>query len=136
LPYPVVWPSAWSRVHLRKIMSNTVISKLWDVCRTQSCDSLCDLEIIWGLKMSNLLNLIFYSLACLLTCTNWVLICICVRLAKHASRIIVAFFEMMPSEFIYVFLLRYESLCLWWTWLTCVFTLFHILAFGYLLVIF
>jgi hypothetical protein len=47
------------------------------------------------------MNLITYSLACLLTCTNWVLSCICDRLAKHASRIFVALFEMMPSEFIY-----------------------------------
>jgi hypothetical protein len=46
-------------------------------------------------------NLIAYSLACLLTCTNGVLSCICERLVKHASRILVALFEMMSSEFIY-----------------------------------
>jgi hypothetical protein len=51
--------------------------------------------------MSKLLNLIAYSLACLLTCTNSVLSCICERLAMHASRNFVALFEMMPSEFIY-----------------------------------
>jgi hypothetical protein len=103
LPYPVVWPSTWSRNHLRKIMSNTVISKLRGVCRTQSCDPPYSLEIIWGLKMSKLLNLISYSLACLLTCINWVLSCICERLVKHASRIIVALFEMMFGEFIYAY---------------------------------
>jgi hypothetical protein len=47
-------------------------------------------------------NLIAYSLACLLTCINRVLSCICERLAKHASQIFVALFEMMHSEFIYV----------------------------------
>jgi hypothetical protein len=51
-------------------MSNTVIWKLQGICRTQSCNPLCGLEIIYGLKMSKLLNLIAYSLACLLTCTN------------------------------------------------------------------
>jgi hypothetical protein len=51
-------------------MSNMVISKLWDVYCTQSCDPPRDLEITWGLKMSKLLNLIAYSLACLLTCTT------------------------------------------------------------------
>jgi hypothetical protein len=49
-------------------------------------------------------NLIAYSLTCLLTCTNWVLSCICEHLAKHASRIFVALFEMMSSEFIYAYL--------------------------------
>jgi hypothetical protein len=101
LSYPVVRPSARSKDHLRKIMSNTVISKLQGVCRTQSCDPPHGLEIIWWLKMSKLLNLIAYSLACLLTYTNWVLSCICEHLKKHASRISVALFEMMSSEFIY-----------------------------------
>jgi hypothetical protein len=81
-------------------MFNTVISKLRGVCRTQSCDPLRGLEITWGLKMSKLLILIAYSLVCLLTCANWVLSCICERLVKHASRIFVALFEMMPSEII------------------------------------
>jgi hypothetical protein len=62
LPYPVVWPSARCRDHLRKIMSNTVILKLQIVCRTQLCNHPCGLEIIWWLKMSKLLNLIAYSL--------------------------------------------------------------------------
>jgi hypothetical protein len=81
--------------------SNMMISKLRGVCRTQSCDPPHSLEITWGLKMSKLLNLIAYSLACLLTCTNWVLSCICERLAKHMSRIFVALVEMMSSECIY-----------------------------------
>jgi hypothetical protein len=51
--------------------------------------------------MSKLLNLITYSLACLLTSTNRLLSFICEHLAKHASRIFVALFEMMLSEFIY-----------------------------------
>jgi hypothetical protein len=78
-----------------------VIWKLRGVCRTQSCDPphgleiIWGMEIIWGLKISKLLNLIAYLLACLLTCTNWVLSCICERLAKHASRISIALFEMM-----------------------------------------
>jgi hypothetical protein len=81
--------------------SNMMISKLWGVCHTKSCDHPCGIEITWGLKISKLLNLITYSLACLLTCTNWVLSCICEHLAKHASQIFVALFEMMPSKFIY-----------------------------------
>jgi hypothetical protein len=48
--------------------------------------------------MSKLLNLIDNSLACLLTCTNWVLSCICKRLVKHMSRIFVALFEMMLTS--------------------------------------
>jgi hypothetical protein len=45
LSYLVVRPSVQFRDHLRKIISNMVILKLWGVCRTQSCDSPCDLEI-------------------------------------------------------------------------------------------
>jgi hypothetical protein len=86
---------------LRKIMFNTMISKRWGVCHTQSCDPPRGLEIIW-LKMSKLLNLIAYSLDCLLTYTNWALSCICENLAKHASQIIVAYFEMIYILFIYV----------------------------------
>jgi hypothetical protein len=82
-------------------MSNTVVLRLRGVCCTQSCGPLCDLEITWGFKMSKLLNLIAYLLACLFTYTNWVLSCICERLIKHVSRIFFALFEMMPSEFIY-----------------------------------
>jgi hypothetical protein len=52
--------------------------------------------------MSKLLNLIAYSLVCLLTCTKCVLSCICERLVKHASRIIVAHLEMIYVLFIYV----------------------------------
>jgi hypothetical protein len=48
--------------------------------------------------MSKLLNLITYSLACLLTCTNWVFSCICERLVKHVSQIFVALFEMMLAS--------------------------------------
>jgi hypothetical protein len=48
--------------------------------------------------MSKLLNLIAYSLACLLTCTNWILSCICEHLANHASRIFVALFEMVLAS--------------------------------------
>jgi hypothetical protein len=101
LLYPVVWPSAQSRDHLRKIISNTVISKLRGVWRTQSCDPLRCVEIICGLKMSKLLNIIAYSLVCLLTCTNWVLSYICEHLAKHASQINVAHLEMISILFIY-----------------------------------
>jgi hypothetical protein len=35
-------------------MSNTVVSKLWGVYRTQSCDPPRGLEITWGLKISKL----------------------------------------------------------------------------------
>jgi hypothetical protein len=101
LPYQVEWPSTWSRDHLRKIMSNRVILKLWGVYYTQLYDPQQGLEIIWGFKMSKLLYLISYSLACLLTCTNWVLSCICEHLAKHASWIIVAHLEMISILFIY-----------------------------------
>jgi hypothetical protein len=101
LPYLVVWPSTWSRDYLRKTISNTVILKLQSVCRTQMCNPLRGLEIIWGFKMSTLLNLITYSLACLLTCTNWALSCVCERLAKHASWIIVAHHEMISILFIH-----------------------------------
>jgi hypothetical protein len=81
--------------------SNTVISKLQGVYRTQSCDPPCGLEIIWGLIISKMLNLIAYSLKCLLTCTNWALSYICERLTKHTSQIIVAHFEMISILFIY-----------------------------------
>jgi hypothetical protein len=100
LLYTVVWPFARSRDHLRKIMSNMVILKLRGVCRTQSCDPPRDLEIIWGFKMSKLLNVIAYWLACLLTCTNWAISCICDHLAKHTSQIIVAYLEMVSILFI------------------------------------
>jgi hypothetical protein len=85
-------------------MSNMVISKLRGVFRTKSCDPPRSLEITWGPKMSKLLNLIIYSLACLLTCINWVLCCICECLAKHASRISVALFEMMLAS-LYILIL-------------------------------
>jgi hypothetical protein len=101
LSYPVVRPSTCSRDHLRKIMYNTEISKLQGIYRTQSSDPPRGLKIIWGIKMSKLLNLIVYSLVCLLTCTNWVLSCICERLVKHASRIIVAHIEIISILFIY-----------------------------------
>jgi hypothetical protein len=107
LSYPVVRPSVWSRDHLRNVqygdwwMSNMVILKLWGVSRTQLCDPARGVEIIWGLKMSKMLNLIAYSLACLVTCTNWVICCIYEHLAKHTSWIFVALFEMIPSEFIF-----------------------------------
>jgi hypothetical protein len=51
--------------------------------------------------MSKLLNLIAYSLACLLTCTSLVLSCICEHLIKCASQIIVAHLEMIYVLFIY-----------------------------------
>jgi hypothetical protein len=79
-------------------ISNTVISKLRGVSRTQSYNSQRGLEIIWGLKMNTLLNLVAYSLTCLLTCTNWVLSCICERLVKYASWISIALFEMMLAS--------------------------------------
>jgi hypothetical protein len=101
LPYPVVWPSTRSRDYLRKIMSNTVILKLRDVYCTQTCDPPRGLEIIWGFKMSKLLNIIAYSLACLLTCINWALSCICEHLANHASWIIFAHLDMISILFIY-----------------------------------
>jgi hypothetical protein len=118
-------------------MSNTVISKLWSVCRTQSCDPPRGLEITWGLKMSKLLNLIAYSLACLLTCINWVLSCICEHLGKHVSQIFVALFQMMPSEFIYAYLDWDRSLYACCDLLNILihFISYHILAHGYLLVI-
>jgi hypothetical protein len=108
LPYPVVQPSTWSRDHLRKIMSNMVISKLWGVCCTQLCDPWHGLEIIWGLRMSKLLNLIVYSLEWLVTCTNWALSCICDHLAKHVSQIIIPHLEMISILLIYA--------CRAWDW--------------------
>jgi hypothetical protein len=54
--------------------------------------------------MSKLLNLIAYTFAYLLTYTNIALSCICERLAKHASQIIVAHFEMI-SIFLYMLIL-------------------------------
>jgi hypothetical protein len=94
-------PSARSRDHLRKIISNMMILKLRGICRTQSCDPPCGLDITWGFKMSKLLNLIAYSLACLLTCINWVLSCICEHFAKQVSRTIVAHLEMISILSIY-----------------------------------
>jgi hypothetical protein len=51
--------------------------------------------------MSKLLNLITYSLACLLIYINYVLSCICERVTKHTYRISVAFGG--PSDFIYAY---------------------------------
>jgi hypothetical protein len=85
-----------------------VISKLRGVCRTQLRDHLRGLEIIWQFKMSKLLNLSAYSLACLLPCTNWDISCICQCLAKHVSQIIVAHFEMISIFYIHA--------CLAWYW--------------------
>jgi hypothetical protein len=53
--------------------------------------------------MSKLLNLIAYSLAYLLTCTNIVLSCICEHLVKHISRIIVALLKMISILFIHAY---------------------------------
>jgi hypothetical protein len=44
--------------------------------------------------MSKLLN----SIACLLTCINLVLSCICECLVKHTSQIFIALFEMMLAS--------------------------------------
>jgi hypothetical protein len=54
--------------------------------------------------MSKLLNVIAYSLACLLTCTNWALSCTCEHLAKNASQIIVAHLEMISILFMHAYL--------------------------------
>jgi hypothetical protein len=116
-------------------MSNTVILKLWGVCRTQSCDPPRGLEITRGLKMSKLLNLIANSLACLLTCTIWVLRCICEFLAKHTSRISVTLFEMMFASLYMLVLVEIEVFMVVVELLNLLFTSFHILAHGYLLVI-
>jgi hypothetical protein len=116
-------------------MSNTVILKLRGVYRIQSCDPSRCLEITWRLKMSKLLNLITYSLAYLLTCTNWVLSCICERSIKHASRIFVALFEMMLASLHMLVLVEIGVLMLMVDLLNLLFTSFHILALGYLLVI-
>jgi hypothetical protein len=113
-------------------MSNTVVSKLWGVYHTQSCDPSLGLEITWGLKMSKLLNLIAYLLACLLTCINWVLSCICERLVKHVSRISVALFEIMLAS---LYMLEIGVFMLVVDLLNLLFTLSHILAPDYLLVI-
>jgi hypothetical protein len=96
-----VWPSVQSRDHLRITTSNRVILKLLGVCRTKSCDTPHGLGINWGFKMCKLLNLIIYSLACLLTCTNWALSCTCEHLAKHTYQIIIAHLEMISILFIY-----------------------------------
>jgi hypothetical protein len=79
-----------------------VILKLRDVCHTLSCNSQRGLEIIWRRKMSKLLNLIAYSLACLLTCTIRALSCVCECLAKHASQIFVGHLEMISILFMHV----------------------------------
>jgi hypothetical protein len=116
-------------------MSNTVILKLRGVCRIQSCDPPRGLEIIWGLKMSKLLNLIVFSLACLLTCINWVLSYICERLTKHVYRIFVALFEMMLASLYMLVLVEICVLMLMMNLLSLLFTSCYILAHGYLLVI-
>jgi hypothetical protein len=136
LPYSIVRPSAWSIDHLRKIISNPVILKLRGVCHTQSCDPPHGLEIIWGLKMSKLLNLIAYSIVCLLTCTNWVLSCICERLAKHASQIIVAHLEMIYSCLYMLVSLEIEVIMLVVTLLKLLHNLISYLAPCYMFVIY
>jgi hypothetical protein len=92
LPYTVVRPSTWSKGHLRNVQYGS-LEALGCLPYLVMWPSL-SLEITWGLKISKLLNLIAYSFACLLTCTNWVLSCICEHLAKHASQISIALFEM------------------------------------------
>jgi hypothetical protein len=116
-------------------ISNMVIWKLRCICRTQSCDPPRGLEIIWGLKMSKILNLIAYSLAYLLNCTNWVLSCICERLVKHTSRISVALFEMMLASLYILVLVEIEVFMFVVNLLILIFTSFHILAHGYLIFI-
>jgi hypothetical protein len=80
------------------------------------------------------MNLIAYSLACLLICTNRFLSCICERLAKHAILNCVALVEMMSSKFMCLFWLRWESYACGGL-LNLLIHFFHILAHGYLLVI-
>jgi hypothetical protein len=86
--------------------------------------------------MSKLLNLIAYSLACLLTCTNQVLSCICDRLAMHASRISIALFERMLASLYMLILVKIVVLMLIVDLLNLLFTSFHILAHDYLLVVY
>jgi hypothetical protein len=85
--------------------------------------------------MNKLLNLIAYSHVCLLTYTNWVLSCICERLAKHASQIFAVLFEMMLASLYMLILIEIEVLLLMVDLLNLLFTSCHILAHGYLLVI-
>jgi hypothetical protein len=136
LSYSVVPPFAWSRDHLRKIMFNPVILKLRCVCRTQSCDPPHSLEIIWGLKMSKLLNLIAYSLSYLLTYINWVLSYISERLAKHASRIILLTLRWYMSCLYMLVLLEIEVLMLVVTLLKLLHNLISYLAHCYMFVIY
>jgi hypothetical protein len=116
-------------------MSNMVILKLRGVCRIQSCDPPRGLEITWWLKMSKLLNLIAYSLTCLLTCINWVLSYICECLTKHVYQIFVALSEMMLASLYILVLVEICVLMLMVNLLSLLFTSCYILAHGYLLVI-
>jgi hypothetical protein len=116
-------------------MSNAVILKLHGVCRTPSCDPPRSLEITWGLKMSKLLNLIAYSLACLLTCTNCVFSCICECLQSTCLESLLLPFRWCLASLYILVLIERGVLYWWWTCLTSLFTLFHILAHDYLLVI-
>jgi hypothetical protein len=86
--------------------------------------------------MSTLFNLSTYSLAYLLTCTNWVLSCICERLAKHASRIIFAHLEMISILFICAFFLEIKVLMLVVTLLKLLQRLISYLALCYMFVIY
>jgi hypothetical protein len=114
LPYPDVRPSMWLRDHLRKIISNTVISKLRGVCCTQSCDPSHDLEIICELKMSKLLNLISYSLVQTEFLVAYVSIwqSMCLELLLLTLRWYLSYLYMLV-------LLRLKFLCLWWPCSNC-----------------
>jgi hypothetical protein len=133
LSYPVVQPSARSRGHLWNVQYSGLKAPgclPYPVVRPS-----VRLEITWGLKMSKLLNLIAFSLACLLTCTNWVLSCIYEHLAKHASQIFIASFEMMLASLYMPVLVEIGVLMLMVNLLNLLFRSFLILAHGYLLVI-
>jgi hypothetical protein len=119
LPYPVVRPSAWSRDHLRKIMSNTVISKLQSVCRTQSCDSLRGLEIIWELKMSKLLNLLLIHLHVYsLVQIELIVAYVSVWQSTHLKLLLLTLRWSLSCLYI-LSCLRLKSLCLWWLCWNC-----------------
>jgi hypothetical protein len=69
LPYPVVRPSARFRGHLRNVQYDD-LEALGCLSYPVVRPSARSRDHLRRLKMSKLLNLIAYSLACLLTCTN------------------------------------------------------------------
>jgi hypothetical protein len=110
LPYPVVWPCARSRGHLRNVQYSGL--EVPGVCRTQSCDPSHSLEITWGPKMSKI------KLNCLIICLFiylYKLSSYLHMLAFGKSRYLKLLLLLLRWCLVYMFVfVEVGVLCLWW----------------------